>query len=300
MNRNSFSTAAQLDPITKPERGHSCLLLLFALACCLCPTANAYPPGPYTIIFGTVRDQYGTPLSSATAQVVLQTPSGLQAAAPIVPGVATAGVSYVLKVPLDSGVTPDLYQPNVLVPASPYKMVVVIGTVTNLPIEMVTTYQSVGQWAKATRVDLTLGVDSNGDGLPDAWEYAFMAMLGTNVPLSSLTANSILTPDGLTLRQEFLLGTALFDPGDALKIVFLGFNGASPLLQFPTISGRSYTVLASADLKSWTAANFNLVSDPAGTATRPYYIAPNVAKIQVQVAPPPAGSQKQFYKIQVQ
>src|SRR6516164_8504305 len=116
MNRNSFSTAAQLDPITKPERGHSCLLLLFALACCLCPTANAYPPGPYTIIFGTVRDQYGTPLSSATAQVVLQTPSGLQAAAPIVPGVATAGVSYVLKVPLDSGVTPDLYQPNVLVP----------------------------------------------------------------------------------------------------------------------------------------------------------------------------------------
>jgi hypothetical protein len=275
-------------------------VLLLALVFCLCPAAHAYPPGPYTLVYGTVRDQYGTPLSSATALVVLQTPSGFQAAAPIVPGIATAGVNYLLKVPLDSAVTPDLYNPNVVVPATPYKIVVVVGAVTNLPIEMVTTYQSVGQWTKATRVDLTLGVDSNGDGLPDAWEYGFMAMIGTNLPLSSLTANSILTPDGLTLRQEFLLGTALFDPGDPLKIVFLGFNGASPLLQFPTISGRSYTVLVSADLKNWTATAFNLASDSAGTAARPYYIAPNVATIQVKLAPPAAGSRQQFYRIQVQ
>src|SRR5262249_27386252 len=147
-----------------------------------------------------------------------------------------------LKIPMDSGATPGLYSPNSLVPGS-YKLMVVVGAVTNLPIEMATNYAVVGQPAKSTRVDLTLGVDANGDGLPDEWENAFLAMLGPNVPLSSLTANSVLTPDGLTLRQQYLLGTALLDPGVSLQTTFLGFNGTSPVLQFRTVTGRTYTVL---------------------------------------------------------
>jgi hypothetical protein len=267
----------------------------------ICPTATAYPPGPYYLLYGTVRDQYGTPLSLAGAQVVLQTPASAQFAAPIIPGVtAIPGANYLMKVPLDSGVTPDLYQPKVLVPGASYKLLVVVGTVTNLPIEMGTNYLSLGQWAKTARVDLTLGVDSNGDGIPDAWEYAFLSMLGTNLPLSSLTANTILTPDGLTLEQEYLLGTALFDPGEPLNIIFVGFIGASPILQFPVLTGRSYTVLASPDLSSWSPVAFNLASEGLGGPTHSFYVAPAVATIQVYLASPPPGTSKQFYRILVQ
>ncbi|MGD0260172.1 MAG: hypothetical protein ABSD29_10155 [Verrucomicrobiota bacterium] len=287
--------------ISLKQRARLALVLLaLPIAPGLCPTARAYPPGPYHVLYGTVRDQYGTPLSSAQAQIVLQTPAGLQFCAPVVPGISIPGVNYLLRVPLDSGVTPDLYQPNVLVPAAPFKLVVVIGTVTNLPIQMTGTNFALGSWAMSTRVDLTLGVDSNGDGLPDAWEYAFLAAIGATNTLASLHANSVLTPDGLTLAQEFLLGTAVFDPDDPLKITFLGFNGASPVLQFPTLSGRSYTVRMSTNLKNWSLAAFNLASDAPDAPARSVCIAPSTAIIQVYVAPPPAGTTKQFYQIQVQ
>jgi hypothetical protein len=252
------------------------------------------------LIYGTVRDQYGTPISVAGAQIVAQTPSGLRFTAPIVPGISsTPGVNFLLKVPLDAGSAPDLYQPNALLPAAAYKLVVVIGTVTNVPIEIGTNYLSLGQWAKSTRVDLTLGVDSNGDGIPDSWELAFMAMIGTNLPLSSLNGNTILTPDGLTLRQQFILGTVLFDPGNPLRLIFVGFAGSSPILQFPTINGRSYSVLTSPDLRSWSPVYFNLTSEGLG-ATHPFYFASGVGTIQVYVAPPPPTTPRQFYRVQVQ
>jgi hypothetical protein len=284
----------------KPGGRLAWVLLALPLALSLGLPARAYPPGPYHVLYGTVRDQYGTPLTSAQAQIVLQTPSGTELSAPVVPGSSIPGVNYLLKVPMDSGVTPDLYQPNVLLPAAPFKLLVVIGTVTNLPIEMTTTNLALGEWAKSTRVDLTLGVDSNGDGIPDAWETAFLAALGTNVPLSSLTANTVLTPDGLTLQQEYLLGTALFDPGNPLAVTFLGFSGDSPVLQFPTLTGRTYTVLVSPDLMNWSVAEFNLPTDTLGGPTRAFYSALSTGTVQVYVSPPPPGTNMQFYRIQVQ
>ncbi len=273
------------------------LILLFVPG--LCPTATAFPPAPYHLIYGLVRDRYGTPLTSAQAQIVLQTPSGVHISAPVLPGFG-AGVNYQIKVPMDAGQTPDLYAPNALLAAAPFNIVVVIGTLTNIPIEMTGNFSALGQPGKSTRIDLTLGVDSNGDGIPDAWESAFLAALAMNIPLSSLHANSVLTPDGLTLRQQYLLGTYPFDPGDPCKITLMGFSSSGPVLQFPTITGRSYTVLGSSDLKHWSAVSFNLASDGQGGSTRTYYYALGIATIQVHLVPPPPGTTKQFYRIQVQ
>ena len=283
---------------SKRTAGWSVFLLTVLIAGFVCPRARAYPPGPYHIVYGTVRDQYGTPLSSAQASVILETPSGVQISGPILPGIGAPGVNYQLKVPLDSGVTPDLYLPNVLVPAAQYKLLVLIGSVTNLPIGMSTNEFSMGQWALTTRLDLTLGVDSNGDGIPDAWEYAFLAALGTNIPLSSLSSNSILTSDGLTLYQEFILGNTVLDPGVPFVVTFVGFNGTSPILQFPTVTGRTYTVIQSTDLKNWSPATFNLPAD--GLPPRTFYFAPGTSSIQVYLTPPPPSVMKLFYRVKVQ
>src|SRR5262249_27334838 len=127
------------------EASRPILCLLLSTFYFLLSTTHASPPGPYHLLYGTVRDGYGTPLSSANAQVIFQTPSGKQLAAPIVPGISP-GVNFQMKVPLDSGSTPDLYLPNALVPGAAYKVVVVVGGVTNLPIEMAVTNLSLGLW----------------------------------------------------------------------------------------------------------------------------------------------------------
>ena len=46
---------------------------------------------------------------------------------------------------MDSGQTPDLYAPNALLAAAPFSLVVVVGTVTNIPIEMTGNYSALGQ-----------------------------------------------------------------------------------------------------------------------------------------------------------
>ena len=261
--------------------------------------ALAFPPAPYHLLYGTVRDRYGTPLTTVQARIVLQSPSGIQVAGPVIPGLS-AGINYQLKVSMDASPPPDLYQPDALFAAAPFKMVVVIGTVTNNPIEMSGSFAALGQPGKTTRIDLTLGVDANGDGIPDAWEYAFLATLGTNISLASLNANSVLTPDGRTLRQQYLLGTYPFDPGDPLQLRFMGFNGPSAVLEFPTVTGRSYTVLGSTDLINYSPVAFALASDGPGGPTRTFYYAPGIATIQVHVPPSPSGPTTRFYRIQVQ
>src|SRR5690242_4659792 len=93
-----------------PKRGHWTVRTVLAgqLLLGLCLTASAFPPAPYYLIYGLVRDRYGNPLTSSSAQILLQTPTGAVVASPLVPGYA-AGINYQMKVPMDAGETPDLY-----------------------------------------------------------------------------------------------------------------------------------------------------------------------------------------------
>ena len=277
------------------------LMLAFGLllgAAGVAPTVRANPPAPYNLLYGVVRDKYGTPLTSATAKIVLQTPGGAVLSAAVIPGYAP-GVNYRLKVPMDSAQTPDLYQPKAQQANAPYKLYVVMNNVTNLPIEMTGNYALLGQPGAVARFDLTLGVDANGDGIPDSWELAFLATIGVSVPLSSLNANSVLTPDGLTLRQQYLFGTYPFNPSQPCEVTFVDFNGTSPHLQFPTMTARYYSVLASTDTQHWNTVNFSLPGDSTGT-TRSYYYAPGITTQDVYVAPPANNGKALFYRVLVQ
>ena len=269
------------------------------LGSALCPTARANPPAPYNLIYGVVRDMYGTPLTSANAQIVLASPGKPALNAAVVPGYAP-GINYRIKVPMDAAYTPDLYLPTALTAGVPFKMYVVINNVTNLPIEMTVNSATLGQPARSTRIDLTLGVDANGDGIPDAWEWAFLSELGLDLPLSAINGNSVLSPDGLTLRQQYLFGTYPFNPSEPCAVTFAGFQNGAPVLQFPTITGRYYSVLASADAKTWVTTAFQLAGDAPGSAPRSYYYAPGITTAEVHVLPPNGAVRAQFYRIQVQ
>jgi hypothetical protein len=270
---------------------------LLVLGCCI--SARAYPPTPYHLIYGLVKDQYGTPLMNRQAQVVLQTPSGTILKTSIVPDLAI-GVNYVIRVPMDSGLTPDAYKSTALEASSTFTIVVVIGSVTNAPIQLAGNLSQLGQPAQMTRIDLTLGVDSNRDGIPDAWESAFLAAIGSSLTLADLNAGLVLGSDGRTLMQEFLLGTDALVPGDGLVARIVSATGGTSVLEFSTSSGHSYAVLGSTDLQQWSPVSFRLVADGPGGVVYTNYSASAANALQVQVASGPSPPKLQFYRIQLQ
>ena len=263
-----------------------------------CPvTALAFPPVPSHLLFGNVKDEYGTPLMNSKAKVVLVASNGVQIATTIVPGLAI-GVNFALEVPMDAGITSDLYKTNALLAAAPFKLYVVVGSTTNLPIQMTGGFTKLGASGGQTRLDLTLGTDSSGDGIPDAWKRAFLASLGLNLDIASLKSNVDYAHDGRTLLQEYLLGNYPFDPEDSFAVKIVDPNAGSPLLEFTTMQARSYTVFGSLDLQNWIPLSIQVPAE--GTGTRASYYASDIRTVQVQVVQPSTGPAMRFFKLQLQ
>ena len=286
-------------PAFRIGRIRALVLGLLAPALLLTGPALAYPPAPFHVIYGTVRDQYGTPFTSPSTLILLETPTGVRITGSVHPGLA-AGVNYQIDVPMDAGLTPDLYQSSALVAAAPFKLYVVSGGATNVPLQMTGSFSLLGKPGQRTRLDLTLGVDSNGDGIPDAWEQAFLTTIGSNLSLSNLNANLVLTSDGLTLWQEFLAGTYPFDPTEPFLVRIVSVTAGAPLLEFTTMTGRSYTVLGSSDLNQWTPLSFQVPAEGASGAIQQFYYAPGIKTVQVQVLPDSAGAPMRFFRLMLQ
>ena len=233
------------------------------------------------------------------AQVVLVTPTGVQLMTTVVPGLGF-DLNFELEVPMDAGLTADPYEPNALMTGAAFKIYVVIGQTTNLPIQMTGNFSQLGQPGQQTRIDLTLGVDSNGDGIPDAWELAFLASIGSSLNLSNLSPGLRLTADGLTLQQEFFAGNYPFDPQEPFILTLVAPNNGSPLLRFTAMTGRYYTLLGSPDLQAWTPLTFLVPSEGANAAAHGYYYAPGIQTLQIQAIQPTTGPTMRFFKMMLQ
>jgi hypothetical protein len=258
--------------------------------------AQAYPPSPYHLVYGIVRDEYGTPLMNGQARILLVSTGGSQSQTTIQPNLAV-DVNYQLPVPMDTLLKPDLYRPNALPVAAGFRMYVVIGNVTNVPIISTSTTNYLGQPTRMTRIDLTLGVDSNGDGIPDAWELAFLAAIGSDLTLADLNAGLDVAHDGRTLLQEYLLGSAAFNPANPFAVRMVDFNGGASILEFPTEASQSYTVLGSTNLQQWAVLPFRLTREGVSALTRTNFTESVVETLQVQVVPSGPAPRAEFFRI---
>lgn len=233
------------------------------------PSAQAYPPAPHHIIEGVVRDAFGNPLQVITARIILETSAGTQVIGRINPEL-DGGLNYTLTIPMDAGLTADTYRPTALQPLVPFKISVQLGGVTYLPIEMTGDYASLGLPAQRTRLDLTLGEDLDGDGLPDAWERALIQMLGGDLSLADIRPGDDADGDGLTNLQEYLAGTYAYDPAAGIALDMVAFDLERTTLEFTAIRGRTYTVLASEDMSSWTQVPMTLEGATPESAVADY------------------------------
>lgn len=280
----------------------------FLVCRCLLPAATAllpalsafaYPPTPYHTLYGLVRDQFGTPIVRGDVQIILVASNGVPVQAAVIPGIAP-GVNYQLKVTLDAGLTPIPYKPTAYAVAAPFKLYVVMGGITNIPIQMTGNFSQLGQPGQSTRLDLTLGVDANGDAIPDAWEYAVLGALGSDLTLNQINGNSILTGDGRTLMQLYLAGGNPLAGGGSLAITLVGIQAGAPILQFSTTTGNSYTIQRSATLQSWTNVSFTIPADGPSGPTYNFYTATAEQIVQVKAILPLPTPNVQFFRLQKQ
>lgn len=256
-------------------------------------SAHAYPPAPHHSLYGYVRDQWGDPIDVSSATVYLQASNTVGLVKASITASTEPGVNYRLNVPMDSGVVAGLYTPTALRRSQPFQLKVVIGRATFLPLEMALGSPTLGQPGEATRLDLTLGEDTDGDGLPDAWEEAIIAALGGT--LESVTPNGDADGDGISNLNEYLAGTYAFDPEDGLRLAIAGVGQSGPRLEFLAVRGRTYSIQASSDLQQWSEVGFRVVSGQSLGEQQTSYPSGDVRLLQLEVSVV-AGTTNRFFK----
>ena len=232
-----------------------CLSILWLVAAS--GLMHAFPPAPPHVVHGTLRDEQGNPLREGMAELAFETAGGAVIRASTVSG-ASPGVNFALVIPMDAGVSGDTYRPDALNPRVPFRIRVRMGRATYLPIQMQGDYHLLGRPGGTTRIDLTLGEDTDRDGLPDAWERVIAARYGWGGNLAAVQPNGDADGDGLSNLDEYLAGTYAFDPADGLELKLLHVDEFGSVAEFLAIGGRTYEVQASPDLAMWTPTAFRL------------------------------------------
>ena len=230
------------------------------------PLLQAFPPAPYSTVFGDVRDQYGALIPADGAAVVVYK-DGKEIMRQSLVAAEGTDFNYQLRLRIDMlRASTTTYSSVALTSGTVYTLAVSIGSQLYYPIEMATP-PVVGSASARRRLNLTLGVDSDGDGLPDAWEEAQLYH-GSYLPgadgwdLSLIDKNGDLDKDGMSNYTEYVAGTYATDRSSVLSVSIKEKLATSARLEFYAFYGRSYTLESTTDLKTWTAVPFSL-SDPA-------------------------------------
>lgn len=249
-----------------PSATALCLGLLVVLL-----PVQAFPPAPYHTLFGNVRDQYGMLLPSSGTVVRTFSGSSELASQPLF-DVPSGNYNYQIRVRMDMArPDTDSYHPEVLDTNAALNLKVAMGGRTYVPIEM-NSPTAVGEPSARRRLDLTLGVDSDGDGLPDAWEESQLYQAGvpagpTGWDLSKLDRDGDHDGDGFSNWHEYLSGTYALDATSVLDLKIIEKTASSARLEFYSFYGKGYTLESSADLQVWTPVSFTLVPPAAAGAS---------------------------------
>ena len=240
--------------------------LLIGLAIAVTP-AHAFPPAPHHEVYGIVRDEHGNPLTGG-ATVTFSGTEGDILTGLIDPSLA-AGVNYSMKVPMDAGTRAQLYLSTALQPAMPFTARVRIGSTSYVPIEVQGGSLAIGEPGGRTRLDLTLGIDSDGDGLPDAWENDVMAAIDG---LTDVTRDGDADGDGVSNYAEYLAGTYAFDQRAVFRLEIVEVGGGFARLRFLAVKGRSYTLLSGGvDATEFVPVEFSLTGDEEAELQTGFY-----------------------------
>jgi hypothetical protein len=281
---------------TVNPRGGLILALLGGCMLLLSPLIHAFPPAPYHQIKGMVRTALGEPLYVEGATVVFESAAGISIQGYIAEN-PEPGINYQLRIPMDAGLTEDAYKATALQPWVPFTMKVVVGGLTYLPMEMNGNLARLGEPTGISLINLTLGVDLDGDGLPDEWELLLAKSLGGDLGIADILPGDDPDADGINNLAEYRAGTYAYDPEDGFRLNMVLADGGSSLLEFMAIRGHRYSLYTSTDLEDWVPAGFLIPAKADGLNVYESYLADDVGIVRVQVVTPEGEPVPQYFKV---
>ena len=279
--------------MTATRRVRGLALLFFAAS-----SLQAFPPAPYYTLYGMVRDQVGQTLTAEGATLILLK-GGVEAGRTPISNLQL-DQNYELNIRIDanrSGTT--IYSEKALSAQGQFSLVVEMNGSLFYPIEVAGNLTA-GKGGERVRLDLNLGEDLDGDGLPDIWEQWQLYQAGYfpdangNWPLNLIDRNGDLDGDGVSNYLEYLAGTFAGDATERFDLQIKEKNDTDVRFEFYAITGKTYTIERSADMKTWARVPFAIGAPAAGDAI---YSATDVGILSAFAAP--AATDKEFYRLTV-
>jgi hypothetical protein len=275
-------------------------LLLSAIGVILlCRPALAFPPAPGFTVFGTVRDEFGWAIDSDEATIVFKNPAtGAVMARSTIAAGGVVTENYRATLPLDHGRTTDEYRDDAVTAGTSFTIEVTVQGVTYFPIPTVPTASTQTKSAEFLQLDLTLGNDSDGDGLPDPWEQWQLEAAGLDpAQLDLITRDGDPDGDGLSNHAEFIAGTFVFLGYDTLSLRYVELTPDHwSRLEFLAVIDKAYVLERSADMITWERAPFGLGRERVSLQSD--WKAPDTM-LQTIETPPNENGTQWFYKLTV-
>jgi hypothetical protein len=237
------------------------------LVLCVSPLL-AFPPAPFTTVHGMVRDEYGKTLQLDGASVAFSK-DGQQVLRVPIQASSLLNQNYQIRLRMDMQRAGTVkYNDLAQNPGQQFTLAVRINDILYQPLEM-TTPPAVGKPGSRVRLDLTLGVDSDGDGIPDAWQISQLYAAGilpdeNGWRFDLLPRDGDFDGDGISNYIEYIAGTYATDGSDYLSLKLVEKQPSSVRLAFYSIIGKTYSLEASSDMKNWVQVS-HYTSNPEPT-----------------------------------
>ncbi|NKB24666.1 MAG: hypothetical protein GKR87_09900 [Kiritimatiellae bacterium] len=224
--------------------------------------SNAGVPEPGLEMYGVIRNNLGgahVRMTSGTLTWTVTSSSGVPVTVQADLKNINDQFSYLIQIPFETPLQGFLPDPNALkLTAQPTiynrEQVRIDGALATIKSPATTTFNfSELDRGKMVRVDLEVAVslpDSDGDGLPDAWEVIHF---GSHAGLPNADDDG----DGVTNIDEFKAGTDPNDPESLFQFIEVelvlvqGVAGAQGrMIRWSSMPDRTYAVLRSSNLMS--------------------------------------------------
>ena len=227
-----------------------------------CVNGGGLPMAP-VITYGLLRNEYGTPIDSgAVVSLVKADSPETICARHQVDGQLLVGVNYRLSLEMEDA-TP-LQRTYAALVDEPMQVKVTIGGIEQ-PLTP-TPFFNAPDSGTAQRIDFSIGVDSDGDGIPDAWKELMVIWSdGFFTSIDDIKADEDPDGDGMTNWEEYLAGTLPFLATDVLAITDFDRDPETGRLaiRFLSVDTRRYHIIVSQSLDEpiWS---------PAASSPTPY------------------------------